>query len=110
MIEAGADPTVTDNQGENILFHAAQGDRTEISLFLLGIEHSDHLLSDIDGMSLAHIASEGRGQTANLLLKRMDLNTTITSIDRCDDLVPYLFFQASLWPGFACAAPAGERM
>lgn len=95
LIRAGADPTVTDNQGKNILFHAAQGDRTEISLFLLGIEHSDHLLSDIDGMSLAHIASEGRGQTANLLLKRMDLNTTIASVDRCDDLVPYLFSGAA---------------
>lgn len=95
LIRAGADPTVTDNQGKNILFHAAQGDRTEISLFLLGIEHSDHLLSDIDGMSLAHIASEGRGQTANLLLKRMDLNTTIASVDRCDDLIPYLFSGAA---------------
>lgn len=88
LIKAGADPTVTDNQGKNILFYAAQRDRTEMTLFLLSMEHSGHFLSNIDGMSLAHIASEGRGQTANVLLERMDFNTTIESADRCDDLVP----------------------
>ena len=95
LIKAGADSTVRDNQGKNILFHAAQQDQTEVSLFLLDMEHSNYLLNNIDGMSLAHIASEGRGQTAKLLLKRMDLNTKITSAVGYDELVPLLFSGAA---------------
>lgn len=95
LIMAGADPTVRDNQGKNILFHAAQQDQTEVSLFLLEMEHSNYLLNNIDGISLAHIASEGRGQIANLLLKRMDLNSMIVSAVGYDELVPLCFSGAA---------------
>lgn len=70
LLSAGADPRVKDNEGKIILFHAAQENHKQTVSFLLEIpEHSDYLLDELDGISLAYIASEGKGQTADLLLK-----------------------------------------
>lgn len=57
LINAGADPTVRDNQGKNIIFHAAHRNYADVCIFLLGMECSNDLLNNIDAMSLAHIAS-----------------------------------------------------
>lgn len=96
LLSAGANPKVKDNEGKNILFHAAQKNHKQIVSFLLQMpEHSDNLLDELDGISLAYIASEGKGQTAALLLKRIDLNAKIVHLLDCGDLAPFLFSSAA---------------
>lgn len=96
LLSAGADPRVKDNEGKTILFHAAQGNHKQTVSFLLEIpKHSDYLLDELDRISLAYIASEGKGQTADLLLKRIDLNAKIVSLPDCGDLSPFLFSGAA---------------
>lgn len=96
LLSAGADPRVKDNEGKTILFHAAQENHKQTVSFLLEIpEHSDYLLDELDGIFLTYIASEGKGQTADLLLKRIDLNAKIVSLPDCGDLSPFLFSSAA---------------
>lgn len=95
LVKAGADVTATKYRGKTALFEAGQRGRTEICHFLLSTEHSNYLLSRLDGMSLAYINSEGNGLTAHLLLSRMDHNAIIASDASSDELVPFLFSAAS---------------
>ena len=57
----------------------------------MDIDCSNDLLNDLDAMSLAHIASEGRGQSANMLLERIDVNAIIASAADQNMLVPLFF-------------------
>lgn len=85
-----------ENEGKTILFHAAQEYRKQTVLFLLGLpEHSDYLVDELDGISLSYVASDGKGQTADLLLKRIDLDAKIVSLPDCGDLSPFLFSGAA---------------
>ena len=100
LLSAGADPRAKDNEGKTILFHAAQGSHKQTVSFLLEIpEHSDYLLNELDGIALAYIASEAKGQTADLLLKRIDLDARIMSFPGCDELSRFFFVSAACGQG-----------